>query len=190
MMIPGRQRWLGLGAIVAVALWAGDRLVLGPLVQSWKDRSARIAELRQRVQQGAQLAERDRAIRARWDFLRTNSLPAERSIAENLVLKAFERWSQESRVVVNSIKPQWKESGDGYATLECRVDASGNLSALTRFLYEIERDPLAIRLDLVEITAPDARAEQLTLGLLVSGLQLKSSGSRTGPIGAALAGTK
>ena len=60
-------------------------------------------------------------------------------------------------------------------TLECRADASGSLSALTRFLYEIEKDPLALRIDSLEITARDNTGQQLSLNLQVSGLLLTTT---------------
>ena len=57
-------------------------------------------------------------------------------------------------------------------TLECRVDAFGSMQTLTRFLYNIEKDPLALKVDLVEISGRDNEGQQLTLGLQVSGLLL------------------
>jgi hypothetical protein len=74
---------------------------------------------------------------------------------------------------VNSIKPQWKRgSSDDYSTLECRVDAAGTLQTLTRFLYEIEKSPLALKVESVEVTTRDNNGEQIALGILVSGLRL------------------
>jgi hypothetical protein len=107
--------------------------------------------------------------------MRTNTLPASVSAAENEVLKGFERWSQESRISISSIKPQWKQGGDDFMTLECRADAFGNIQALTRFLYELEKDPLALKVEAVEITTRDNDGQQLTLGLQVSGLQLNTA---------------
>jgi len=60
-------------------------------------------------------------------------------------------------------------------TLECRVDAFGNLSALTRFLYDVEKDPLALKVDALEITTRDNDGQQLSLALQVSGLLLTPS---------------
>ena len=57
-------------------------------------------------------------------------------------------------------------------TLECRADAAGSLPALTRFLYEAEKDPLALKVEAVEITARDNDGQQLSLALQVSGLLL------------------
>jgi hypothetical protein len=69
--INNRQQLLAVVAGAAVALWAGDKLILSPLTQSWKERAARIVELRKTVTQGAQLLEREQSIRRRWESMRT-----------------------------------------------------------------------------------------------------------------------
>ena len=134
---------------------------------------ARIAAtLRKSVTHGQQLLDRERVLKARWDSMRTNALPGAMSAAEGRVLKAFDDWSQTSRVSVNSVKPQWKHPDDDYLTLDCRVDATGNLAAITRFIYEVERDPLALKVDGIELTAREGEGGQLSLALQVSGLFL------------------
>lgn len=172
MNLTRRPQILALVAGAAVALLAADRLVFTPLVQSWKTRTQRLAQLKQNVIQGRALLERESALRARWDAMRTNTLPTDVSAAENRVLTGFDRWSRDSRVTITSIRPQWKRGASDFATLECRVEAAGNLAALTRFLYELERDPLALKVEALELTARDDNGEQLTLGLQVSGLLL------------------
>ena len=88
------------------------------------------------------------------------------------MLRSFDRWSDASRVSITSVKPQWKHDADDYVTLECRVDAAGSMATVARFLYEIEKDPLALRVEAVEISARDNDGQQLTLGLQLSGLLL------------------
>jgi hypothetical protein len=178
MNLRNRQQLLGLLAIAAVGLLAGDRLVFSPLVRSWKERSRRITELQRAVTQGTQLLERESAIRTRWEQMRTNALSGEVSVAQSQVLQAFDRWSRDSGVSIGSIRPQWKGNADEALTLECRADASGNLSALTRFLYELENDPLAVKVDSVEITAQDSNGQQLTMAVQVSGLLLPAPETR------------
>lgn len=167
-----RQQLLAVLAIAALALLVGDNLVFTPLARAWKARSDRIADLKRSATRGSLLLERESAIRTRWEYTRTNALAGEVAVAENQLLSAFDRWSRDSRIGISAIKPQWKRSAEDFATLECRVDAFGSLSSLTRFLYEIERSPLGLKVDTVEITSRDERGEQLTLGLQVSGLQL------------------
>jgi hypothetical protein len=172
MNLSHRQQLLGIAAIAAVALLAGDRLLFTPLARAWKDRAEQVAQLKKSVTQGSMLLQREKSYRARWDMMRNNTLSDEMSIAENQVLQAFDRWSRESRIGVNSVKPQWKRNAEDHATLECRVDAFGSLPALTRFLYDLEKDPLGFKIEVVELTARDTRGDQLTLGLQVSGLML------------------
>jgi hypothetical protein len=172
MKIKNRQQILGIVAGLALALLVGDKLVLSPLIRSWKERAARIVELRKDISQGSLLSDREEIIRHRWESMRTNTLPDNVSAAENEVLQAFEHWSQVSRISIASIKPQWKRAGEDYMTLECRADAFGSIEALSRFLYNVERDPLALRVEAVEIASRDNEGRQLSLGLQVSGLLL------------------
>jgi hypothetical protein len=171
-----RQRLLTFLALGIVGLWAADTLVLGPSLQAWQRRSTRLAELRKNIAQGRQLIERETSLRERWDSMRTHTLASGVSAAEGQVLSRFDRWSQESRMSITSVTPQRKRGAeDGYLTLECRVDGFGSMAAVTRFLYEIERDPIALRVDAVELASRDPDGAQITLGLQVSGLILESS---------------
>ncbi len=173
MNLKNRQQLLAAVAISAGALFAGDKLLFTPLVKSWKDRSERIADLRKRISQGEQLVQRQAGIHSRWDQMRTNTLPTDASVAEQRLLQAFESWAQESRVSVTSIAPQKRDSDD-YTSIECRVDAFGNLGTVSRFLYDIERDPLGLKLESVEVSARDNEGQQITLGLQISGLILSA----------------
>lgn len=167
-----REQLLIVGCIAAVVILAGDKFVLSPLIASWKERAAKIVELRKNVAHGKQVLDRESFVTRRWQDMKANTLSNDVSVAENQMLKAFDRWSQDSRIGISSIKPQWKTSSEDYTTLECRVDAFGSLATLTRFLHNIEKDPLAIKVDAVEISSRDTTGSQMTLGLLVSGLSL------------------
>ena len=52
----------------------------------------------------------------------------------------------------------------------CRLEASGDLGAVSRFLYEVETDPMALKVQSVEITARDNEGRQMALGMQLSGL--------------------
>ncbi len=167
-----RQQLLVLIAAAAVAVFAADRLLITPLSKSWRTRSSQIASLRQKVTEGRAQIQRERSLRERWEQMRQSTLPNNNSQAEQQVLKAFDAWAQRSRLTLLSISPQWKHDADEYMTLECRVEASGDLNNVSRFLYELERDPMALKLQAVEISSRDNDGQQFALGLQVSGLVL------------------
>ena len=179
MNISSRQQLTGILLAIAVVLIVGYNVVFSPLVKGWKARAAQVTELTKSVSQGAMLLDREKTIRARWELMRTNALSGNMSAAEAQVFKAFERWSRASGVGISSInpQPQGRRSANEFVTFECRADAFGTLATLTRFLYEVEKDPLAVKVDLVELTARDKDGKQMTLGLQVSGLLLNPPGS-------------
>jgi hypothetical protein len=172
MQIRNRQQLLVLAAVAAVALMAGDRLLLSPLLKAWRGRATRIAELRAQITRGNTLLQREQGIRSRWQNMSRNTLPANTPAAEQQVFKAVDAWAQSSGVAISAITPQWKHDSDDYKTFECRVDATGDLGKLSRFLYSVERDPMALKLELVELGARDKEGQQLSLALQLSGLVL------------------
>jgi len=179
---PGRQRLLIVVTSLIVGLWVGDSLVFSPLLKAWNGRSEQITRLRKQIADGERLLQRENGrdgIRTRWQEMQSNALPSSVSQAEGRMLSAFDRWSRDSQISVTSVKPQWKRSADDYASLECRVDASGSLSAITRFLYEIEQDPLGMKVDIVELNSRDNTGAQISLGLQVNGLVLNPTDHAT-----------
>jgi len=178
MQIKNRQQLLIILAVTAITLFAGDQLVLSPLQKVWSGRATRIADLRKNIADGNRLVQREQmpgqSTRSRWQQMTNNALPNNTSAAEQQVFKAIDLWAQSSGVAISAITPQWKHENDDYMTFECRVDAAGDLGKLSRFLYSVERDPMALKLELVELGARDKEGRQLALGLQLSGLVLTS----------------
>lgn len=172
MMNRNRQQILMILAIVAAGLYATDLLIIGPLGQWWSTRSQRIVTLRKQVQEGEALVKRETGIRTRWDFMRTNSLPSNTSLAEQKILSSFNAWSRASRADVTDTLPQWKSDSDAYSTLNTKIEAVGTLASLGDFLYLIESSPLGLRLNSLQLVNRDKTGQRLSLGLQVSGLTL------------------
>lgn len=175
MPIKNRQQLLIILAATAIGLFAGDRLLLSPLTNAWSVRAKRIADLRGQLEEGRRLLVREQAIRNHWNQWSRKTLTNDTSSAEQLVFNTIDRWSRESGVIITAITPQANQSrhdSDEYSTYDCRVDATGDLSRLSRFLYSVEREPMALKLDLVEVSARDKEGQQLSLGLQISGLLL------------------
>lgn len=171
-----RQRLLVILTLALLAIFVADRAVYGPLTRAWAGRAERLAGLRKDVADGTLLLQREGSLRARWSQMRTNMLPGNPSLAEQQVLRAVDAWAQESRVSIGGITPHWKHDADEYLTLDCQVDAAGDLGALTRFLYDMEKSPMAIRLESIELAARDAAGAELALSVRLSGLALTPGG--------------
>jgi hypothetical protein len=150
-----------------------DTLVFTPLVKLWQTRTTEIARLEKSVAAGRGTIARAVQTQRVWAEMQSSALPKDPAQAEQDVISAFDRWGRANNIELSSIRPQWKRGGtDKYSLLECRVDATGSIPTLSRFIYELERSPLALRVDSVELTSRDDGGSKLSLGLIVSGLRL------------------
>jgi hypothetical protein len=171
--IPTRQRWLIGIAGGCLLLFILDRVIFTPLTNTWEADSAEIVKLRQEVADGHSLIFRGPRLEQLWSQMRSGSLPHDPAQSEHDVIAGFESWSRTSGVELGSVKPLWKRGDtDAYSVLECRLDATGTLGSLTRFLYEMEKAPLALRVESVELISRDDTGDRLTLSLVVTGLRL------------------
>jgi len=172
MQIKDRQKLLLIVTIAAVSLFALDQLVRAPLVSAWNARSVRTTALRNQVSRGRMLLQRERGIRDHWADMQRKALTNNLSSAEQQVFRAVDAWAQDTGVIVNAVTPQWKHDSDDYVTYECRIDATGDIGRLSQFIYRAEREPLALRMESVELSARDKEGQQLSLALQMNGLVL------------------
>ncbi len=172
MKIENRQQLLVVVTVAVLALLVLDSVVFEPLVGWYGTRAKQITELRNQVKNGKGLLARSQGIRGHWKEMLANTLPNKSSVADQKVISAFDQWSRDTGVEITDIMPQWKNDTDDYQTLNCRVEASGNLAALSQFLYDVEKGQLAIKLDSLELSSKDNGGQTLNLGLQVSGLAL------------------
>jgi Tfp pilus assembly protein PilO len=172
MKIENRQQFLVLLTIAAAGLFVAVNFIITPLAGLWSSRQAEIRGLRQQVGDGNQLVRRESVVRNRWADMQANALPANTSLAEQQLFKAVDSWSQSSGAEVTSLMPQWKNDDTNYMTLTCRVETSGDLGALSKFLYDVERGPVALRLDSLEVTERDKEGQELTMSAEINGLAL------------------
>lgn len=173
MQTKNRQQLLVIVAIAIVALFAADKVLLTPLGNWWSARSKEIKKLETDVRSAKSLASQEQSLRSRWAEMRRNTLPDDQSAAEQQLLRSLERWSRETGLKVTAINPQ-RHDGDDYSTLQCRLEGTGGINNLAQFLYAMEKDPMALRFENIEISSHDAEGQQLSIGLQVSGLILTS----------------
>lgn len=179
MQSKRRETILKIAVGVVAGLFLLDWVILGPAVTAWKSQGVRLAQLREKVQRGRQLLEREKSLRGRWAEMLRTDLPEDASTAENEVFKALGRWARDSRTNFSSLTPQWRNHEEGYDTFECRATAAGDQASLGRLIYEVENDALPARVEECEITTRDAQGKQLGLSLRFSFVRI-SEGAKAG----------
>ena len=183
--IENRQKLLLIVAGVVLALFLGNSIIYEPLKQSWLDRSKHIADLKLNVARDKALLRWKTEILARWNRMLAKVVPVNPSQAGSAILKAKDRWVQQSGVSPDDFSPQLKQDQDEndstniITTWECRTDASGNMRSLLNFLWAVESDPMGVQLEDIEISAKDNNGEEMALGLTLSALVLDNPQAQT-----------
>jgi Tfp pilus assembly protein PilO len=174
MKIQNRQQFLVALTIGVAALYVGVNFIIQPLGSWWSSRQKQIAELREKVKDGRAMISREQAIRSHWTDMQANALPVNTSLAESQLLKAVDEWSRTSGADVTSLMPQWKIESTNYMTLSCRVETAGDLGTLSKFLYDLEKGPMALHLDAIELGTRDKEGQQLTMSVELNALALNT----------------
>ena len=179
MQINNRQQLLTILTLTAIGLLVLDKIVTPPLTSLWDKRSRQIVALQKQVKEGDILRHRKETLRGRWAEMQAGSLTNDTTMAEQQLFSGLNRWSQSSGIRIDNIAPQWKQGADAsYKTLECRVDASGSLDHLSQFMYSLETDPMALKVQSVEMTSKDNNGSLIRLGVQISGLVLTQQESK------------
>jgi hypothetical protein len=172
MEIKNREKLLLIATGACLVLLILNWLVISPLTASWHHRSDRIAALRKSLDDGAMLLRREDSIRGHWDRMSTNALSSAPTVAERQLFDAFDGWVRSSGVTEGSFKPQLKPTDDNYSVMECHAEVTGSYGTVIRFLYDLEKDPMGLQVEGVELTARDDAGQQISLGIDLSGLLL------------------
>ena len=171
-----RRKWLTVAAVALVGLYFADRLLITPLTDMALRRNARIADLRESVDDARTLVGRADALERRWDRMLATSLPTNEAEAEGLVLGSVSAWAAEAGLQVTALRPRWTDDAD-VRTLECRATGFGTIGQTAAFVYAIETSPLALKIEEMTLAAADDAGGRLSLDLRFTGLVLAETAS-------------
>ena len=170
-----REKLLLTVALLAVAILIGDRLVLGPLVDSWQARKKEIEKLEENINKGNKLLPREEATMKKWRTYLRDNLNNTNSIAEDEVLRAIEKWTGDSGVLLTSIKPQWQNHDDRYQTYDVRLVAEGTMQEAVEFVHAIESDELPLKIEQLELASREKTGQLINVSIHFTGLQLEKA---------------
>lgn len=172
-----REKYLTIAAIGVISLFVLDKMIVAPLTNLWNDRAKEINYLTKDVTKGRQLVAREDMLRERWTEMNMRALPEDRPDAESQIFNSIDEWSRSARLKTTRIIPNWRDEDD-HSKLSFRVEASGDMEAVMRFLYDLDGEQLAMRVESFDLGSLDKRGKSLALDLMLSGLELPKGNER------------
>ncbi len=148
-MLGRRERILAIVVLGVVLAFVADRLLLTPILATWRQDGEKVTQLRTELAEAESLQESLPNWRKEQERRRGLAFPAARTETENEMLKAVATYAVDRRLQLKGIRPAWREAGStekgSPVQLELAISASGSLAAVAGFLYDLETMPGPVR---------------------------------------------
>jgi Tfp pilus assembly protein PilO len=92
--------------------------------------------------------------------------------AESKVGRALDKWSEEARLTLSSVKPDRVASDKGLKEMTFVVVGTGTLDAVARFLWKVETASLPIKVKDMQLGSSNESGQSMSVQLRLSALCL------------------
>jgi len=185
MNLNKRENLILAVAALCITVLIANKFIITPMIDTYHTRTTDISKLKADLERGHYLIKREKDISEDLKKMLASSLPDDTTVVEKQMFAAIERWKGASSLNITAQTPRWEKDVGGdipiqakINKLEIKISATGTIQSIARFLYEMETDPLALRVEDVEITSRDSKGQNLTLESRVTGLVIAQEGGK------------
>jgi len=178
MILSKRERYIVIGTVVVVGILALDRLFLTPLLERRQETNANIRLETEKMEKATALVTNRSRVQRKWNELSGASLKADGANAESQIIRAVNDWAQDAGLNVSSVKPERaerekiKDKETQFMKITFRANATGNMAAISRFMWRLQTSKVPIRVTDVSINTRRDGVDDLSLDLGISTIYL------------------
>jgi len=158
-------------AVVVVGFLVLNEFLIKPVGGKLQELETRKARLQLELSEAQNLFQKRRILEKRWKAALSEGLQNEIE-AESKVGRALNKWSEEARLTLSSVKPERVASDKGLKEMTFVVVGTGTLDAVARFLWHIETAPLPIKVKDMQLGSSNESGQSMSLQLRLSALCL------------------
>ncbi len=172
MVLSQRERIVALLALLVVGALVADALVVGPVLRRLRAVENHKQQLLAQLNEAQGLFERRRLMERKWKTMLSDGLQDEAE-AESRLVRALDKWSQETRLALTSVKPERVASDKGLNEMTFVVAGQGGMNAVARFLWQVETAELPVKVKDMQLgLASSETGDSMSLELRLSALYL------------------
>ena len=170
MILSKRERYIVIGTVVVVGILALDRLFLTPLIERRQEINANIRLETEKMEKATALMTNRSRVSRKWTEISGTTLKVDGATAEGQIIRAVNDWAQDAGLNVSSVKPERaeKEKDTSFVKITFRANATGNMSAITKFMWRLQTSKVPIRVTDLSITTRRDGMDDLSLDLGIS----------------------
>lgn len=167
MSLSRRERTIGVVVLVAVTAWLGDSLGFSPLYERYQDDLKTAQAREQELAKANQLLRNRGRLEAEYQRRVHSGLVSEASQAEGNLLNALYKLALDANLTY-SVKSERDPVKNGLQVIRCRLTLTGPMAGVARFCWSLENSAIPLRLEKVQITAPDPTRDAQSVQVQVS----------------------
>jgi hypothetical protein len=172
MILSRRERYIVIGTLAVVGLFALDRLLLTPLIERRQVVAAQMRLETERMERANGLLTNRSRVNRKWNEISGSSLKIDGSTAESQIIRAVNDWALEAGLNLSSAKPERAEKEKQFMKITFRANATGNMAAISRFMWRLQTSKVPIRVTDLSITTRRDGVDDLSLDLGISTIYL------------------
>jgi len=170
MVLNKREKYLGIGVAVAVGLLLLNSLAISPLLEAREKAQDDDAAATLALNNGQDMIARKQHLNATWNQILQRGMPTSVSAAESQTLHAVADWSQAAGVALSSLKSERPTQEGPFQVIGVGVVANGTMSAVTRFIWALEKSPIPLRINEMKVNSRKEGTDDLSLTISLSTL--------------------
>jgi type II secretory pathway component PulM len=182
MILSRRERYIVIGTVAVVGLLALDRLFLTPMLERRQVLDAQMRQATEEMTRANGLFTNSPRVNRKWNELTAQTLKTDGSNAESQIIRAVGDWAREAGLNLSSVKPERAEAvkperGEKdkqvtFMKITFRANATGNMAAISRFMWRLQTSKVPVRVTDLSITTLRDGVDDLSLDLGISTLYL------------------
>jgi hypothetical protein len=170
MILSRRERYIVISTVIVVGFLGLDQLVLTPLFDRREVVQAQTTQRLQELARANALFTNRTRLNRKWNEMSGTTLKTDGSTAESQIIRAVGDWAVEAGLNLSSVKPERAEKEKQFMKITFRANATGNMAAISRFMWRLQTSKVPIRVTDLSITTRRDGMDDLSLDLGISTL--------------------
>ena len=172
MILSRRERYIVIGTVAVVGLLALDRLFLTPMIERRQVLDEGMRKATAEMTRANGLFTNSPRVNRKWNEMTAETLKIDGSNAESQIIRSVGDWAREAGLNLSSVKPERAEKEKQFMKITFRANATGNMAAISQFMWKMQTSKVPIRVTDISITTRRDGVDDLSLDLGISTLYL------------------
>jgi hypothetical protein len=185
VVLSKREKYIGMGAIGAIALLAINSLIIEPYYARLDELDGEKRQAFKTIDANDKLLIMQKNLQGDWNSMLTNGLESDDSTAASRTQQMIQTWTRGANITLESTQLNHPPTKGTFQNVEFTLDfnVSGNdsMRQIARLLSSIESARIPMRMSSIRLQTMREGSDQLNVKMVVSALYMPPTGTTPSP---------